>query len=298
MCSAENLNYIFLLIVKFYIHFCHTLHLSISCDKRMTTVQQMLQLTAGFHQHGHTSGSRRGKTTDRENERRSAEKVTESGLGLQDSISEISLQAHDTSATKDISRFPALKITCLCVNIRFTAFKVSRARQYHRRGGKAGGGGAGSAIRTGGQTGGRSAPECCRRVGCWRGADPRWTCSKIWPCPRSHPPHSPALQNPTWAAHTERTDERTQRRHEVGGGLGQQGSTGESQGVRGRGRLPQKTVIKLHDPFRRAPSGDTFSLAQKKKKKRNRQTKRRSTSCTFLDAQAVFLLQALQDTTC
>lgn len=99
----------------------------------------MLQLTAGFHQHGCTSGSRRGKTTDRENERRSAEEVTDLGLGLQDSISEISLQAHDTSATKDISRFLALKITCLCVNTRFTAFEVSRASRYHRRGGKAGG---------------------------------------------------------------------------------------------------------------------------------------------------------------
>lgn len=214
----------------------------------MTTVQQMLQLKAGFHQHRCTSGSRRGKTTDRENERRSAEKVTDLGLGLQDSISEISLQAHDTSATEDISRFPALIITCLCVNTRFTAFKVSRARQYHRRGGKAGGE-AGSAILTGGQTGGRSAPECCRRVGCWRGADPRWTCSKIWPCPRSHPPHSPAPQNPTWAAHTDRTDEPTQRRHEVGGREEVRSARQHRREPGGRGlrEVTTKTIIKLHD---------------------------------------------------
>lgn len=52
-------------------------------------------------------------------------------------------------------------------------------------------------LRTAGQTGGPSAPECCRRVGRSNGADLQWTCSMILPCPRSHPPLFPCPQNPT-----------------------------------------------------------------------------------------------------
>lgn len=63
-------------------------------------------------------------------------------------------------------------------------------------------------LRTAGQTGGPSAPECCRRVGRSNGADLQWTCSMILTCPRSHPPHYPCPQNPTWATDRQRRQHR------------------------------------------------------------------------------------------
>lgn len=146
----------------------------------------------------------------------------------------------------------ALKITCLCVNTRFTAFKVSRARRYHRRVGKGWGGWRGSWFsHTYRRTDWRAERTRVLQKG-WVLAWCRSSMDLLQDLALSKKPSSPfscPSKSNLGGAHGQdrRADTEEARGRREGGVLGQQGSTGESQGVGGLREVTTKTVIKLHD---------------------------------------------------
>lgn len=113
--------------------------------------------------------------------------------------------------------------------------------------------GASLAVHTGGQTGGRSAPVCCRKVGWSGGADPLWTCSKFYTFPRSPPPHSPSPQNQTCTTGRQadrrkgrRTDRHKQAKKKAWGGGGARSSEAAWERARRSSRkLSSNCIIKL-----------------------------------------------------